>query len=178
MSQNKNSENQQNQQQDQIPEGVPSMSFPVYVTITGMFGGLIWGIVGYVAFILNFIRVGPAMALMPWALGPWKETWIGQIVGILVISLISIGVAFLYRLLFVKINSIWPGLLFGAGLWIIVFGLLNPMFPGLKSLFNLDINTIITSACIYVVYGLFIGYSISYEYQEQQDERAQQSIQS
>ncbi|MCD8502264.1 MAG: YqhR family membrane protein [Bacillaceae bacterium] len=141
-------------------------SFHVTVAIIGFFGGLIWSFVGYIAFFFNFIRVGPALALMPWALGDWKNGYIGQLVGIAAIAIISILVAFLYRLIFARYNSIWPGIGFGIALWFTVFYILNPIFPGLKPLAQLDFNTIITGLCLYVLYGLFIGYSISYEYNE------------
>ncbi|QOY36085.1 YqhR family membrane protein [Anaerobacillus isosaccharinicus] len=144
------------------------MSFNATVTSIGFFGGLIWSVVGYLAFYFNFIRVGPALVLMPWALGDWKNGPIGQLVGIGVIAVLSIGVAFLYRFLLAKFNSIWPGLCYGFALWFLVFYFLNPIFPGLKALQKLDLNTIITSLCIYILYGVFIGYSISYEYSEQQ----------
>ncbi len=144
------------------------MSFHTTVASIGFFGGLIWSFIGYLAFFFNFVRVGPALVLMPWALGDWKNGPIGQLVGIAVIAVLSIGVAFLYRYLLARFNSIWPGLFFGVGLWFIVFYFLNPIFPGLKPLANLDMNTIITSACLYILYGVFIGYSISYEFSERQ----------
>jgi hypothetical protein len=144
------------------------MSFNATVTSIGFFGGLIWSFVGYLAFFFNFIRVGPALVLMPWALGDWKNGYIGQLIGIAVIGVLSIGVAFLYRFILARFNSIWPGVAFGFGLWLLVFFLLNPIFPGLKPLFKLDLNTIVTSLCIYILYGVFIGYSISYEYSERQ----------
>lgn len=143
-----------------------SLSFHSTVALIGFFGGLIWSILGYLAFYFNFTRVGPALALMPWALGDWKNGWLGQLVGIGVIAVLSIAAAFLYRLVFAKINKTWPGLLFGLVLWLMVFGLFNPMFPGLKPLTQLDLNTIITNICLYLLYGLFIGYSVSYEYHE------------
>ncbi|MFD1635905.1 YqhR family membrane protein [Evansella tamaricis] len=154
-----------------------SMTFNSTVALIGVFGGLIWSLVGYLAFYLNFTRVGPALALMPWALGEWKHGWLGQLIGIVFISLVSIGAAFIYRLIFAKINKTWPGMLFGLVLWILIFGLFNPMFPELKPLTQLDLNTIITNICLYLIYGLFIGYSISYEYQERntQDGEAIQS---
>ncbi|MBU9712218.1 hypothetical protein KS419_10735 [Bacillus tamaricis] len=153
------------------------MTFNSTVALIGVFGGLIWSLVGYLAFYLNFTRVGPALALMPWALGEWKHGWLGQLIGIVFISLVSIGAAFIYRLIFAKINKTWPGMLFGLVLWILIFGLFNPMFPELKPLTQLDLNTIITNICLYLIYGLFIGYSISYEYQERntQDGEAIQS---
>ena len=143
-----------------------ALSFNMTVAFIGFFGGLFWSSIGYLSFYLNFSRVGPALILMPWAFGDWKNGWLGQVVGILAIAFLSIAVAFIYRLIFAKINKSWPGLLYGIALWIGVFGLLNPFFPGLKPLMNLDINTIITNLCIYAVYGLFIGYSVSYEYHE------------
>jgi hypothetical protein len=42
---------------------------------------------------------------------------------------------------------------------------LNPIFPDMKPFLDLSRNTVITSVCIYLVYGLFIGYSINYEYE-------------
>ncbi|MFC0470989.1 YqhR family membrane protein [Halalkalibacter kiskunsagensis] len=151
---------QENRQEEQ-------MSFSVKVALIGLFGGLIWSLVGYFAFYFNFIRVGPALALMPFVVGDWKDTYIGQLVGVAVIAILSIGLAFLYKLVLQKFQKLWVGIGFGLVLWLIVFYLLNPFFPGLKSVQNLDFNTIITSICLYVLYGTFIGYSISYEYAEQ-----------
>ncbi|WP_100374660.1 YqhR family membrane protein [Bacillus sp. FJAT-45037] len=143
------------------------MTYPVKVMLIGLFGGLIWSMIGYFAFYFNFIRVGPALVWMPWALGDWKTTHWGQWGGILAIAILSIGVAFLYKVILQKVLSVWAGLGFGLILWGIVFYVLNPFFPGLKSVQNLDSNTIVTSLCLYIVYGVFIGYSISYEYAEQ-----------
>lgn len=140
------------------------------VAIIGLFGGLIWSLVGYFAFYFNFMRVGPALVLMPFAFGEWKDTYIGQLVGIGVISLLSIAIAFLYKIIFQKVFNMWAGIFFGFLLWIIVFHFLNPLLPGLKSVQNLDSNTVITSLCLYILYGAFIGYSISYQYKEKMKE--------
>lgn len=142
-------------------------SFNATVVSIGFFGGLIWGIVGYLAFFFNFIRVGPALVLMPWALGDWKNGFIGHMIGIIVISILSIAVAFIYRYILARFNGIWPGFVYGLLLWLVVFYILNPIFPSLKPLANLDLNTIVTGICLYILYGVFIGYSISYEYSEQ-----------
>ncbi|MDV2685131.1 YqhR family membrane protein [Alkalihalophilus lindianensis] len=148
-------------------EAEQQMSFPTKVVLIGFFGGLIWSLVGYFAFYFNFIRVGPALVFMPWAFGGWKETHLGQWLGVLVIAILSIGVAFLYKAILQKVLSVWAGLGFGLILWGLVFYVLNPFFPGLKSVQNLDSNTIVTSICLYLLYGVFIGYSVSYEYAEQ-----------
>ncbi len=144
---------------------IEQMSFGTLVVIVGFLAGLIWSLVGYFAFYFQFIRVGPALVLMPFALGDWKDTYVGQLVGILVISVLSIAVAFLYKVILQKLPSLWAGIGFGFVLWLIVFYILNPLIlPGLKSIGNLDSNTIITSICLYILYGSHIGYSISFEY--------------
>lgn len=155
--------NNETNEQDQQEQ---SLSFNGTIALIGFFGGLIWSLLGYFAFYLNFTRVGPALALLPWALGDWKTGWQGQLVGIAFISIVSIAAAFLYRLIFAKINKPWPGIVYGFLIWVIIFGFFQPMFPGLKPLKELDINTMITTCCLYIVWGLFIGYSISYEYHE------------
>ncbi|WP_413379783.1 YqhR family membrane protein [Alkalihalobacillus sp. 1P02AB] len=151
---------EQNEQEKQ-------MSFNTKVVVIGLFGGLIWASIWYFSFFFNFIRVGPALILMPWALADWKDTYIGQLVGIVVIMILSIGIAFFYKVTLQRMKSLWAGVGFGVLLWVLLFYILNPLFPGLKTVQNLDSNTIVTSLCLFALYGLFIGYSISYEFAEQ-----------
>ena len=42
----------------------------------------------------------------------------------------------------------------------------SPMFKDLPGLTKMSSDSIITSICIFVLYGVFIGYSISFDYQE------------
>lgn len=139
----------------------------------GFIGGIFWGLIGYIAYLLNFISFGPSFLLMPWALGIWKYTETGHWLGILVIGIMSIGIAFIYRALLAKVNKFWPGLVYGGILWILTFLLLYPLYEHAKNVVKLDLNSTITSLSIYVLYGLFIGYSISYEYHEQMLENEQ-----
>ncbi|WP_137788921.1 YqhR family membrane protein [Bacillus sp. E(2018)] len=141
-------------------------SFMSRVVGVGFFGGLIWACFGFIAYYLNFSKVGPALVLAPWALGKWKTEWIGQLISILIIALLSILVAIGYRYAFAKIKSMWAGILFGVALWGIVFFLLHPIFPGLEPMNTIGKNTITTTLCIYILYGVFVGYSISFEYSE------------
>lgn len=147
------------------------MSYGMTIFIIGISGGIFWSLIGYLAFYLNFINFGPALILKPWALGEWKNSHYGQLVGVLTIGILSIGLAFVYKLLFQKIRSFWAGVVFGLILWVIVFHFVNPFMPSLQPVAKLDQNTVVTSICLYVAYGLFIGYSISYAYIEQNQKR-------
>ncbi|GGB50816.1 YqhR family membrane protein [Fictibacillus barbaricus] len=141
-------------------------SFMSRVAGVGFFGGLIWAAFGFIAYYLNFSKVGPALVLAPWALGKWKSQWIGQLISILIIALLSILVAIAYRYAFAKIKSMLAGIFYGVALWAIVFFLLHPIFPGLEPMNTIGKNTITTTLCIYILYGVFVGYSISFEYNE------------
>ncbi|MED4204373.1 YqhR family membrane protein [Neobacillus mesonae] len=151
------------------------MSFPVMVFWTGLFGGVFWGTVGFITYYLNFTEIRPNVILIPWALGNWKYGWAGTVIAILLLGIISIGVAFIYSVLLKRFNGLWFGIGYGVILFFVVFMLLNPLFPDIKPLIDLNRNTIITSVCLYIIYGMFIGYSISYEYRnkiEQEKEEA------
>jgi len=144
----------------------PELSHLSKVMIIGFFGGVFWSLIGYIAYFFNFTDMGPSLVLEPWAVGAWKVKTAGHWVGIFIIGLLSIGVALIYNLFFKNIRKIWPSILFGVALWFIVFYLLNPMFPNLESVRDFSKNTIITTLCLYILYGVFVGYSISYDVEQ------------
>lgn len=143
------------------------MSFLTMVVLTGLIGGILWSSVGYLAYVFNFTEVRPNVVLEPWALGDWKKGWLGTVISILFIGGVSIIAALVYYVTLRKIKSIFAGAGFGIALFLLVFFVLNPIFPGIEPFTELKRNTIITSVCLYILFGVFVGYSISYEYQEQ-----------
>lgn len=142
------------------------MSFITVVVLIGFFGGVLWSALALLAHFLNFTDVHPNLILEPWALGDWKKGWIGAVFSILAIGILSIGVALLYYALLRKMKGIWVGMVYGLGLFLVVFYVLNPIFPGMDAFWKLSKDTLITSACFYILYGVFIGYSISFEESE------------
>lgn len=141
------------------------MSFTAIVFWTGLFGGIFWTTIGFFAYYFNFTEIRPNIILEPWALGKWKNEWLGTVISILLIGFLSVGAAFIYYASLKKVKGIWMGLLYGIVLFLLVFFVLNPLFPSMKPLLKLSRDTIITTICLYLVYGLFVGYSINYEYQ-------------
>ena len=142
------------------------MSLVAKVVTIGLFGGIFWSLLAYLSYIFNFTVISPNLVLEPWAVGDWKDGVRGQFIGVAIIGVLSIGVALVYYAVLRKFQSIWIGLLYGAVLWGLVFLVLNPIFPDLKTVNHLDRNTIITTVCFYILYGVFIGYSISFETNE------------
>ncbi|WP_235848416.1 YqhR family membrane protein [Litchfieldia alkalitelluris] len=152
-----------NLEQNQKPE---DLSMITKVVIIGLFGGLFWSFLNYGTYVFNFTEISPNLVLQPWAIGDWKNRVLGQFIGIAVIGVLSIGVALVYYALLRKFQKIWVGMAFGLLLWALVFFVLNPIFPNLQSVPELGRNTNITTICFYILYGVFIGYSISFEANE------------
>ncbi|WP_071395724.1 YqhR family membrane protein [Bacillus tuaregi] len=142
------------------------MSFMTLVVLTGLIGGIIFACLGYLAYIFSFTEIPPRVILEPWALGDWKKGWLGTVIAIILIGVLSIVAALLYYATLRKFNNIWVGIAYGIVLFLLVFFVLNPIFPGIRPINKIDLNTIITSICLYSLFGLFVGYTISYEENE------------
>lgn len=142
------------------------MSLLMKAAITGFVGGIFWSLVGYLAYFFHFTELSPNMLLLPWNVGDWKYGKTGNYVAIFLIGLLSILVALLYYVTLRRMKSMWAGIGYGVALWGVVFYVINPLLPELRSVAELEPNTVITTICLYMLYGLFIGYSISFETQE------------
>ncbi|WP_163537754.1 YqhR family membrane protein [Gracilibacillus sp. YIM 98692] len=139
----------------------------------GFFGGLIWSVIHSIAGFFNFTKITPkSFVLRSWLQTAWTDQWLGQMISVLIISILSIIVAFIYYVLCKKFESIWPGLVYGIALWFLLFWLLEPIFPNIPAFYDLDSNTIVTTICIFILYGVFVGYSISFTYHLQKTENS------
>ncbi|WP_202076671.1 YqhR family membrane protein [Caldalkalibacillus salinus] len=140
-----------------------------YILSTGFFGGLFASLLAYFAHFMNFIPFGPGIIwqnthlymFYPSLKGPW-----GHLLGMVSVSVISIGVAYAYYYMCRRFNTIWLGIGLGLVVWAIIFLGLNQLIPGTESVRELGWTTNITYVCIFVFYGLFVGYSISYEFND------------
>lgn len=132
----------------------------------GFVGGVLASFFGMTAHYLNFIDFSPKFILTSWSNQSWIKAWQGFLITMILFGILSIVVAFLYYWLLKKINNMVAYMLFGVVWWLILLIAINPMFKDLPTLAKMSSDSIITSMCIFVLYGVFIGYSISYDYQE------------
>ncbi|MFS0780963.1 YqhR family membrane protein [Bacillus sp. 1P06AnD] len=152
------------------------------VAMVGFFGGFLFSAVAYLAYYFHFMEIKPNVIFSSWAPDNWTNGLLGFVVTVLLYGLISILVAFIYYYVLRKKEKLYVSILFGAALWAIVhFGLVS-LFPDMKGIKETDINTAITTACLYIVYGTFIGVSIAYDESErkmkQEMEEASPQVQS
>lgn len=134
--------------------------------IIGFTGGILMGIIVQLAFYFNFLDFSPRFILTPWTTLAWVRGWIGIVMSVLLFGILSILAAIVYHALLKRVQSIYAGLLYGVLLWLILVFILRPMFPDFPTYAAMNTRTIVTSVCIFIVYGVFVGYSISYEHQE------------
>ncbi|MET3699201.1 membrane protein YqhR [Bacillus oleivorans] len=150
---------EQNKKEEQL-------SLVALSVIIGLCGGFLWSLIGYIAYLFSFTEVSPRAVLEPIAVGDWQNTWLGLVISFVILSVLSAGTALLYYVAFKRFKGMWPGMVYGLLLFGIIFFILNPLFPSIEPIREIDGYTWVTSACLYILYGVFIGYSISYEAHE------------
>ncbi|EIJ78831.1 hypothetical protein PB1_14774 [Bacillus methanolicus PB1] len=158
-----------NQNKSEHDQREKPMSFIAMVVWTGLIGGILMSSIAYLAYVFNFTEIHPNVILDPWVNGNWKKGWLGTVISIILIGIVSIGAALIYYAALRKFKSIWAGAVYGIILFLLVFFVLNPIFPGISSFGELKRDTVITSVCFYILFGVFVGYSISYEENEVQN---------
>lgn len=135
--------------------------------LTGFIGGLLWSGFSVIMYYFNFVEVAPKTFLLrSWLTADWTKGWLGDIVSILLVGIISLLTAFIYYGLFKKVNSLWMGMFYGVLLWVIVFYLAQPIFLNIPRLVDLSKETVISTICLFILYGTFIGYSISFDFND------------
>lgn len=137
----------------------------------GFFTGLFWGAIRVAFYYLDFTTIVPGFLIEPFYRHAYLETYRGWIAGWIVFTAFSIVTAFIYTLLFRKIKGPWPGLLYGAAWWAIIF--FGGPFLGLVPRWTAWSTTTWTSElCLFILWGLFQGYTISEEFSEERSARA------
>jgi uncharacterized membrane protein YagU involved in acid resistance len=135
--------------------------------VTGFVGGVFWGLIATILAYFNFTEVAPkSYVLRSWTTATWTDGWLGTVITIMILGGLSVLVAFIYYLFMRKINSMWMGAVYGVILWGILFLILDPIFTNIKPIQEFNQETIVTTICLYVLYGTFIGYSLSYDYHD------------
>lgn len=140
-----------------------SIVFP-NALLTGFFAGILLAVFYLVFHYFNVTKVSHFHILSFFYIkASWLHKWYGYLFFILFISVVSVVFAIIYYLLFGRIKGWILGALFGVLLWTI-FGLLIPIFAydvTFTSFYKTYTN--VFNFCALLIYGIFIGYSISYD---------------
>ncbi|RKD25562.1 hypothetical protein BEP19_01050 [Ammoniphilus oxalaticus] len=133
--------------------------------VVGAVGGLFWSLLGYAFYSMNFTKLGPAVVVSPFFVSKAADKPLAQFTGMAVITALSIGFALLYVYLFSKYYTPWIGIASGVVLFALFFYALNPLFQWTKKpLHQIGMNTFSTTLSLFLLYGLFVGFSLSAEF--------------
>lgn len=141
----------------------------------GFFAGLIWGAVKGLFYFFRFTTVVPGYLVEPFLKRSFLYSQAGYYVGWLSFIVFSILATLIYTVLFRKLKGPGPGILYGIVWWGLIFGILGPMFGMTRPLLEHSRDTLISEFCLYLLWGLFIGYTIAEEYTDEREREPKKS---
>ncbi|MEB3101461.1 YqhR family membrane protein [Ferviditalea candida] len=147
--------------------GKPLTNRWMHAMYIGFFAGLIWGALKILLYLIKFTKVIPGFLAEPFFKNEFLKTWNGHVIGLLFFIVFSIAAALLYTALFVKHKGPWIGLFYGLAWWAVLYLLVGPPSGMMKSIRLLDTNTLLADLCLFTLWGVFIGFSISYEFTDE-----------
>lgn len=141
--------------------------FPLsYALIIGLFGGIIWGVIAQIASYFHFMSIDINAVVKYVNVTKIHSGFPKVLAGLIFHTAVSVVLAMIYYFLLKKSKTIWGGILFGAAIWIFLFVIIHPLLASIPSWRALNSDTLSTTLCLLLLYGLFIGYSISYGYEQ------------
>lgn len=133
----------------------------------GFFAGLIWGVMRGIAYWFQFTKVLPSFLAEPFFRTSFLKSMWGYWVGIGFFIAFSMLCALLYYALFGRIGGPFMGVIYGLLWWVAIFGFVGPMMRFTPSLTTIGWNSLFTELCIFLLWGIFIGYSIAFEFTDE-----------
>lgn len=133
----------------------------------GYYAGLIWGAVRWLFYWLKFTKVLPGFLLEPFFKHDFLVTAAGQIAGWLSFIVFSVIASLLYVIVLRKLKGPWPGIAYGIVWWVVLFIMLNPWLRLTEPVKKLPWDTNISEFCVFLLWGLFIGYTAAQEFTDE-----------
>lgn len=147
-----------------------------FALMIGFFAGLIWGGVKGVLYYMNFTTVLPGYLVEPFFKHSFLNTQPGYYVGWGGFILFSIAATFIYTLAFRKLRGPFPGVVYGIVWWVIIFVVIGPLAQMTAPESKLSFNTLFSEFCLYLLWGLFIGYSTAEEFTDERNREPERAM--
>lgn len=142
----------------------------------GFFAGLIWGGVKGLFYYLRFTTVIPGFLVEPFFKHSFLNTQPGYYVGWLSFILFSIVATLVYTLAFRKLRGPFPGLVYGIVWWMLIFVVIGPLAQITAPESQLSFDTLFSEFCLYLLWGLFIGYSTAEEFTDERNREPERAL--
>jgi hypothetical protein len=139
----------------------------IFSLFIGFYAGLIWGAIKMLESLFHFSSLSPGFMVEPFFKSSFLATWQGYLLGWGVFIVFSVAASLMYALLLAKSSGPWGGIGYGVMWWALIFLLVGPITGMVSWIAYLDLKTTITEFCLLVLWGLFIGYSIAFEFNDE-----------
>ncbi|WP_454191917.1 YqhR family membrane protein [Paenibacillus sp. Marseille-Q7038] len=133
----------------------------------GFFAGLFWGGIQWVFYIFHFTVIPTGFIAEPFFKHSFIYSAPGQWLGWAFFIGFSILATLLYILTLRKLRGPIPGLLYGIVWWFLIFMWPGPILGMVKPITEVTWDTIYAEFCLFLLWGLFIGYSVAVEYTDE-----------
>jgi uncharacterized membrane protein YagU involved in acid resistance len=140
--------------------------FALYI---GFYAGVIWGLVRWMLYLLQFTKVSPSFLIIPLYSKKFIITWIGQVVGLCAFIVVSFIASLVYSIFLRKMRGPWPGIFYGVAWWVVISVSIGPLFGMEPAIWKQDLNSLLCDVCIFTLWGAFIGYSITLEFTDERN---------
>ena len=141
----------------------------------GFFAGVIWGGIRWILYAMHFTKVIPGFLAEPFLKHAFLIKPAGHLIGYLAFIVMSVIASLVYVLILRKIKGPWPGMIYGVLWWGALYIAGSWMFLQQRP-FRLPWNTVITEFCLFLLWGLFIGYTIAIEYTDERKREKRISV--
>lgn len=133
----------------------------------GLFAGLIWGAVRGLFYYMSFTTILPGFLVEPFFRHSFLDTQAGYYAGWLSFIVFSLVATLIYVLAFRRLKGPLPGLVYGVIWWMLIFVVIGPMLHLTAPESQLSFDTLFSEFCLFLLWGLFIGYSTAEEYTDE-----------
>ncbi|KIL44371.1 YqhR family membrane protein [Jeotgalibacillus soli] len=142
---------------------LPTIKKTSLSVVTGFVGGVFFCAFYELFALFNFIKRSTLMPDWPFLTASWQGGFVAHAIWWGMISAISILWAIIYQYLVKKAETMWAGIWINVFLFVVIFILLGWALDTGPSLIDIKRRAAIAIACLFVLHGAFVGYSISYD---------------
>ncbi|WP_233532004.1 YqhR family membrane protein [Paenibacillus alkalitolerans] len=147
-------------------EHTRKLPFALYL---GFFAGVIWGAVRILFYFLRFTEVLPGFLAEPFFLHNFLAGVGGWMVGWVFWTVFSIIASLIYTFLFHWLKGPWYGVAYGL-IWFVFWILLvGPWYEMAEPIGVISWNTLFTEGSLFALWGVFIGYSVAFEFTDERE---------
>lgn len=125
----------------------------MYALEVGFYGTLVWSLILYLLYWLHLSKLSPSHITQFFLKQEILFRWDGILFSFIFLSIGSVLVSLLYAYTLSWIGSPWLGVALGLLLWSLLMGWRF-----------MDWNTFSSTLTVFILYGLFVGYSLSVEF--------------